>query len=107
MNAMTAPEAGPDALCGWAHTELARLTTAARLTGEWGRRWKSAAAAARGRGEIGRAELIEDMLGEMAEIMSRPGRRQGPHAEHLTAARWHLDQYIACTRPAPRHAAPR
>lgn len=102
---VAAPAADPDALCGWAHTELARLTTASRLIGQWGRRWKAQAEAARRRGEHDRAAAIEAMLGEMAEIMVRPGRVCGPHAEHLSAARWHLSQLDAA-RPSPRHAAP-
>jgi hypothetical protein len=91
----------PNALCGWAHAELGRLTKMSELLGQFGRRWKARAAACRDRGEHDRAKVIEDMLGEMAEIMSRSGRA-GPHADHLRAAQFHIAAYITATRPAAR-----
>ena len=98
----TEAEAPPaDALCGWAHVELARLTTAAGLLGRFGRRWKARADGCRSRGERERAAVIDDMLGELAEILARPGRGAGSHADHLTAAQWHLNRYVAATRPRP------
>jgi hypothetical protein len=115
MATATAPApaetANPDALCQWGHVELGRLTKLATQLGHYGQRWRARAQSCYRRAAeyeqagnpVAAAEqytagaVMEDMLGELAEIMGRPGRR-GPHADHLLAAQWHLNQFVAVTR---------
>ena len=105
------PAISPDGLCAWGHVELGRLTTLEDPLGRFCDRWRNrarqlgdqaAAADAAGDrmaswGADAAAGAIENMLGEIGELMARPGRK-GPHANHLFATQWHLKMYIAATR---------